>query len=460
MVTWDIPIIAKQPEKLKLDDPTIWTNAGSSANVIEQSFSKSISISQFSAGSYITGSATETLDLTARDSPQSWKGVACSHSGNMALAGIANGSRFVSSDSGSTWALKGSAGNGLLTAISPDGKFMMQATSELPVYVSANAGSDWTSYVGNADWRGVAVSDGGSLMVSCQFNGFLYFSTDCGSNITRRDLTATPGTTAYNWNGIAMSSTGSKLVACCNTGSVYYSWTCGSTWYASNLPSSSYQHISLSRDGKYAVVVRDVGSLYYSTDSGSIYTGLITGSWSSSAVTGSKIVACSTGSLLTSSDAGSTWTSRLSDTWNGATISNNGSVLMVVSNAPGSIFVSTNWNYPYNVWGDWTSGGATNTSLSENWNALRSNWDLIGWVNANQAGSLIVDIASDTTFTNYNRYVKTIGSGWNMVSIGLGSPTSSGGTLDWTNVKSVRFDSTGSPTLIQDWALGTVANSG
>ena len=111
------------------------------------------------------------------------------------------------------------------------------------------------------------------------------------------------------------------------------------------------------------------------------------------------------------------------------------------------------------------AGGSTaiqNTNLTESWGTLASNWDLIGWVNPNQTiGSLEIDVASDTSFTNYNRYVKTnIGSGWNLLSIDLGSPISSGGTLDWNNIKAIKFATSGNPTIItQDWAIGAVANN-
>jgi len=111
------------------------------------------------------------------------------------------------------------------------------------------------------------------------------------------------------------------------------------------------------------------------------------------------------------------------------------------------------------------AGGSTaiqNTNLTESWGALASNWDLIGWINPSVTiGSLEIDVASDTSFTNYNRYVKTnIGSGWNLLSIDLGSPISSGGTLDWSDIKAIKFATSGNPTIItQDWAIGAVANS-
>jgi hypothetical protein len=115
----------------------------------------------------------------------------------------------------------------------------------------------------------------------------------------------------------------------------------------------------------------------------------------------------------------------------------------------------------------WASGGVIaaeiqNTSLSEDWSQLKTNWDFIGWVKTDINGSLYITVASDSAFTNYNKYLITgLGSVWNLNSIDLNSPIESGGTIDWTNITSIKLTGTGSVNYtVQDFSLGAVANHG
>jgi photosystem II stability/assembly factor-like uncharacterized protein len=340
------------------------------------------------------------------------------------------------------------------------GKNMIQTNQSQQVMISTDSGSTWTN-------RGLG---GYGMAGDVSSGGTIFYFTNSGWYQVRRSTDAgstwnSGGCPTINPTDLKCSDDGLRVyVPCWSSGAVWYSWDAGSTYYQSNAPSVAYNGVWCTPNGSIVYVGAANGSVYKSTDCGSTYspTNAPVGSCIgiSCDATGSKAIYINKtiGSVYRTSDGGSTWTGIFpinATDGRGGAISYNGSVAHIPNYSTGSVSTTTNWNYPF----VWTSGAEIQSNLTENWSQLKDNWDLIGWTKHFAAGSLTVTLSSDSDFTNYNSYTIVIGSSWTLNSIDLGSPTASGGAIDWNNIQKVKFSISNGSAIVQDWAIGAVANS-
>jgi len=272
--------------------------------------------------------------------------IASSSDGTRLALAVYYGSIYTSTDSGTTWTERTSAGSRAWRSItsSADGSKLAATVNDNYgngyIYTSTDSGATWTerTSAGSRYWESITSSADGTKLATVDYRGtyftggYIYTSMDSG--VTWTEQTAGG---SHAWRSITSSADGSKLAAVemgtydsstvAYIGSVYTSTDSGATWTEqTSAGSHSWQSITSSADGSKLAAVVNSGNIYTSTDSGANWTAQTaagSGGWQSiaSSADGSKLAATFNahnvdgtvnGAIYTSSDSGVTWTERTS----------------------------------------------------------------------------------------------------------------------------------------------------
>lgn len=205
------------------------------------------------------------VELAAATSPTD---VAISGDGRYLILASANQPLWISSDHGQTWQPRGSARDWRTVALSADGRTMFAAGDGTGIHVSRDWGATWAENGPAGSWRKVASSADGTRVAVAGTIGvltnMLLISGDGGTNWAP---TALPDT---QWNALAVSGSGSVVVAGGSTGPLFISRDGGANWTA-YLAGGNFTAAATSYDGRAFVVARQGGSgatLHESTDEG------------------------------------------------------------------------------------------------------------------------------------------------------------------------------------------------
>ncbi len=317
-------------------------------------------------GGYIYTSTDAGTSWQVRESAgvRNWLAIDASSDGTRLIAASGqNGDYvYVSTDSGATWAPEVQLGTGMWkdVALSDDGAVMLATASEAAsqgfVYVSRDFGATWTAdfqtYIYNP--AAIAVSGNGLTTASVQSSYYLAV----GSNGNPLDYKLNAGN--RYWGAVAAAYDGTHLVAASrqlgatSTGYVYTSSDSGETWTntTTNLGSKYWTSTATSADASRIVATTNVGEIYVSLDNGGSWIDRSPAgqnNWTSVAMDedGTRIVAVSSqGAIYTSNDAGVTWSNQY--------VSSNVTVPEAPRNLvvdPGATDVVLNWDL-------WNDGGA------------------------------------------------------------------------------------------------------
>jgi hypothetical protein len=336
---------------------------------------------------------TPTLDwsLAASTPSQSWRAIAASASGNQLVAAF-NGSIYMSTDSGATWAAT-SATNAdwVSVASSGDGTTLAAAASGASpaIYLSTDSGANWAP-VGNIDpnwpnpqyWNNVALSADGTKLAAVEGTGpagpgfnsgshHVYILSNVRGPVVEHFgnvYSGPPNQPTYmQVEAVSWSADGSRLIVAGQwgggSGAVALSLDLGVNW--SIVPfggGNDFYSLASSADGlKLAVAglgvsggVEQPGPIYTSRDGGTTWTqsGAPINYWYSvaSSSDGTKLAAVAAydspnhdpGSIFTSSDAGVTWTSNNvpNQYWSSIVSSADGNILAAAigGQGPGQIY--------------------------------------------------------------------------------------------------------------------------
>lgn len=349
---------------------------------------------------------------TQDDRAGSWRRVASSADGMKLIAADYAGSLYTSTDGGSTWTERTSAGshNWFSVASSSDGDKLIASTSDTVfsngnwnnvgnLYTSVDGGATWVQRTsgGVGAWSSVASSADGSKLIASRAvsnvgsnTGSLYTSTDGGATWVERTAAG-----SHAWRSVASSSDGSKLVAVNDdyddTNSVYisslYTSTDGGvTWtYQSNAGARRWISVTSSGDGVKLAAVSHLGYVYTSTDGGTTWTertGAGTNGWYfvTMSTDGTKLLLGGFHTdLYASTDDGGTWTSlsKYGD-WFGAALSADGNRLVAsadylyTARVIVTITPPSNLSPPVSSHNNWTE--RTSAGLHD-WNDIASSAD-------------------------------------------------------------------------------------
>lgn len=229
-----------------------------------------------------------------------WKTSACSATCEIMAAAESGGYFWVSSDAGSTWTSKTSAGSRSWTsiAISGDGRVYYGAYSGGYLLKSTDGGNTWTSLSNSVSgsWKSISTSSDGSIVIAATngSGGAVYTSTNSGSTWTQE---LTPGTST-GWNAVAVAQDGGTLVATTSAGAIWrgsgsigsWSWsniTSGkSATDSTNISGMNWKSVVIDSTGtKIAVVSND---LYFTNDSGTTWIHATGGNYNWQGVAGSS----------------------------------------------------------------------------------------------------------------------------------------------------------------------------
>ena len=196
------------------------------------------------------------------------------------------GDLYISTDYGSTWTLKSSAGQKLWAKmdISNDGTKIFALTEPQAQYVngsvqvtangssfySTNSGASFTQAkalsgtTNSQQWRDFDISDDGSKVFLVGENEGLWTSSNSGATWSEQTSTGTGG-----YSSVRANSSGSKVWIV--NGSILTNTTAGSysTW--SNLNSNGYVSVEVSENGSY-LLARTTYFLWVSKNSGSTWS--------------------------------------------------------------------------------------------------------------------------------------------------------------------------------------------
>ena len=130
------------------------------------------------------------------------------------------------------------------------------------IYVSTNSGSSWAMNAPSLDWVSIACSSSGSSIVACTSGGSIYLSTNSGSSWSQ--LTNAPSET---WVSLDCDSTCTNIIAVTST-QIYVSNDSGSTWTEQSAGISSSNFVSCCCNSD--------GTLFYAASAGeNLYLGTI-----------------------------------------------------------------------------------------------------------------------------------------------------------------------------------------
>lgn len=284
---------------------------------------------------------------------RSYTAVASSLDGRSLVAAASNAPLYVSLDFGANWIARDSSRNWAELVCAADGSVMAATVFNGAIYVSSNYGTNWVATSsGSAGWVGLACSSDGNTMAAVAQGGSLYTSSNRGTNWTARS-----GAGTRNWSSVAISADGSHLFAAVNPGSLYTSADGGNTW-RTNAFSTNWVAVASSLDGSHLVAAISGGQIYTSTDTGANWTPrAISGKWNSvaSSTDGLRLSATvANGQIYTSDDAGTTWNAREDNrNWDDIASSGDATHLVAVVNG-GTIYTLNRTFASYTV--DPTSG--------------------------------------------------------------------------------------------------------
>jgi hypothetical protein len=254
---------------------------------------------------------------SARLAPKVWHWVASDTTGNVLVAGEANGLLNTSSDGGARWtsgnstsgiwisidmtprgeriyALQYGGGMYLSTnqgatwskvtstspgvnldnqpyeavSVSADGQRIVASVQNGPIYASANAGQSWTAgKVAGTNtpvvgwWRGTDSSADGLTVFSADHNGELHRSLDGGLNWSRVPVVVGGSAVTDNWYRVKVSDDGSVIALVGNSfggpragSGVYVSRDRGATWTRGYALTADYTAVAMSADGQVITV--------------------------------------------------------------------------------------------------------------------------------------------------------------------------------------------------------------
>jgi hypothetical protein len=129
----------------------------------------------------------------AKGSSEYWVSVAMSADGRVQTAvdwddGMGGGGKiYVSTDWGDSWTARESDRNWLSVAMSADGRIQTAVVGNPygggQIYVSTDSGVSWVAKESNRDWRSVAMSDDGTIQTAVEYSGKIYASVPGGGNV-------------------------------------------------------------------------------------------------------------------------------------------------------------------------------------------------------------------------------------------------------------------------------------
>jgi photosystem II stability/assembly factor-like uncharacterized protein len=184
----------------------------------------------------------------------------------------------ISKDFGLTWEQKPEFASYSLrsVAISNDGKYILAAGLNTPLFYSDNGGTSFVQKFTNNTWFEIKISKSGQYQTAIGPNNKIYVSNNYGNTFTIINTFGNPQL-QYNNNFLAMSYDG-KYQSITIIQGIYRSYNYGQTWNIIDLstilnPPSFLQGISMSGDGKIQMAV-DGGNanVYKSTDYGVTWT--------------------------------------------------------------------------------------------------------------------------------------------------------------------------------------------
>ena len=325
-----------------------------------------------------TDSGLTWIERTGAGS-KTWISIASSADGTRLVATEAcwGGYIYTSGDSGATWTKLENPGLGNWSvAMSSDGTKLVAASlgiyvdgfhrSQDYIYTSSDFGTTWTKResAGNRYWNAVASSSDGTILIATETYdnnpGYIYTSSDSGATWTQQ-----AGVGSHYWRSVASSSDGAKLFAVELSGYIYTSTDSGATWaQQASAGNRDWRSFTSSADGtKLAAVEEEYDQLaqdsigeyiYTSTDSGTTWVRQPTAGsfyWQSAASSsdGAKLVAININwpdYIYASSDSGATWTQLTNSGrryWSGLASSTDGMKLLAAEcgNATGGYLYSS-----------------------------------------------------------------------------------------------------------------------
>lgn len=190
-------------------------------------------------------------------SPKSWSGVSMSFDGQYMVAVPSSGQVYLSNNYGVTWSATGVNHTWNATSSSKTGQIVAICGSNSPIYISTDFGNNWISYDSNRNWIGISISLDGAHMVACVNGGYIYQSNNTGETWTA-NLTAG----IREWKRISISGTGERIFAICDTG-VLMSHDMGLTWNIYSFINNDLLSISISKNGKRAIIGSSMTSYIY-----------------------------------------------------------------------------------------------------------------------------------------------------------------------------------------------------
>ena len=192
-----------------------------------------------------------------------WKSVASSADGTKLVACDEGGSTiWTSTDAGTNWTQRGSAGHYEDVASSADGTRLISCIYPYGyLLTSTDAGTNWTARLdGDArNWRSVASSADGTKLVAVVEVGQIWTSTDAGTNWT-------PHGEVQPWECVTSSADGTRLAAgmwydneTYFDGRIYTSEDAGTNWAPLASPVRGWIALSSSADGNKLVAADGSG---------------------------------------------------------------------------------------------------------------------------------------------------------------------------------------------------------
>jgi len=196
-----------------------------------------LSTNSFTSYSIVSGPTSQFTTNGLPITVQNWNKLICSYDGSKILASVSSGSLYLSTNTGTSWAVIGGASNarGLPTAATAwsslgisgtNGQYMLATANSGGFYLSSNTGTSWIQLSGITNsyglpsvasaWTCNAVSADGSIMMAAINNGNLYYSTNSGTTWTTYSYPYRCTTQLFPWYSLSMTADGSKTFATLN----------------------------------------------------------------------------------------------------------------------------------------------------------------------------------------------------------------------------------------------------
>ncbi len=279
--------------------------------------------------------------VTPRESPRNWSGLAASADGRKLAACVDGGQIYTSSDFGFTWTERASSRDWQGIASSADGERLVAVVRNGAIYVSADSGETWQPRDTDRNWTAVASDASGQHLVALVSDGQIFTSDDFGANWLPRDSNR-------RWRCVASSADGSKLVAGVRGGGatvafghIYTSSDFGANWIerGGNL---GWESVASSADGNRIIGAAangpavNAGRIHVSTDSFATATPALTSGFFrgvASSADGRFLIAGASGGAFVSNDYGTSWSNPGLLTEDGGALLDIGKVVMSANGA-------------------------------------------------------------------------------------------------------------------------------